>query len=160
MVAAGEREPRSIPLEERQALTELARALDRADGTLSVTVGDTGRTFELPDAAARLLRDIVHALARGRAVSLHSVGDVLTTQEAADLLNVSRPYVVKILERGDIPFEWVGTHRRVRLEDLLAYRRRRDAERRAALDRLTQISQELGLYDMEIDEDDLLDERA
>jgi excisionase family DNA binding protein len=71
----------------------------------------------------------------------------LTTHQAADLLNVSHPYLIKLLEQGDIPFNRAGTHRRIGLDDLLAYKQRRDAERRLALTELTQLSEEFGLYD-------------
>jgi excisionase family DNA binding protein len=90
---------------------------------------------------------VVHELAQGEAVTVVPVNKELTTQEAADILNVSRPYLVKLLEEGEIPFVKTGTHRRVRFIDLMAHKRRRDAERRRGLARLTQMSQEMGLYD-------------
>lgn len=70
----------------------------------------------------------------------------LTTQEAADFLNVSRQYFVQLLERGDIRFAKTGTHRRVEFGDVLAYKQRRDAQRRQILDELTQLGQEMGDY--------------
>ncbi|HET9081867.1 MAG TPA: excisionase family DNA-binding protein [Trebonia sp.] len=70
----------------------------------------------------------------------------LTPQQAAEFLNVSRPYLIKLLEAGEIPFRLVGTHRRVRFRDLREYRNRDDLERRRAADELTQLSQDLGLY--------------
>jgi len=154
-IAAGEREPHSATKDEQHALAELAHAIDRANGIRLVAADDPGRSFALPDVAARLLRDIVHQLSRGRAVTLQSVGETVTTQEAADLLNVSRPYVVKLLERGEIPFETVGPRRRVRRDDLLAYKRVRDHQRRQGLQRLVEISEELGLYDLPIGPEDL-----
>jgi excisionase family DNA binding protein len=78
------------------------------------------------------------------------VGHLLTTQEAAELLNISRPYLVKLLDVGTIPFErpeGLGSHRRIRFEDLMEYKHKRSAERKQQLKRLTQLSQETGFYD-------------
>ncbi len=86
-------------------------------------------------------------MARGNAVRVLPVKAELSTQQAADLLNVSRPHLVKLLERGEIPYHRAGSHRRVVLEDLLVYKQRRDRERLDALDEITRISDELGLYD-------------
>lgn len=71
----------------------------------------------------------------------------LTTQEAADFLNMSRQFFVTLLERGELPFEKVGTHRRVRFKDVLEYKERRRAERRQALAELTALAEERGDYD-------------
>ncbi len=71
----------------------------------------------------------------------------LTTQEAADLLNVPEPYLLKLLEDGDLPFKLVGLHRRINLEDLLKYKEKRDKKRHELLTELTQLSEEYGLYD-------------
>ena len=109
--------------------------------------GPDGEEVALPASLARALRHLVGHLARGQAVTLVPLDRELTSQQAADLLNVSRPYLVRLLERGDIPFTRVGRHRRVRLDDVLVYRERRDTERLDALKDLTRLSQELGLYD-------------
>ncbi|MCE5394661.1 MAG: helix-turn-helix domain-containing protein [Acidithiobacillus sp.] len=109
--------------------------------------GDS-QTVRIPVQALYLLQEILVKLGMGNDVRIIPVGAELTTKEAADLLNVSRPYVVHLLERQQIPFHKVGTHRRVRYEDLMAYKARMDAERQAALDELTKEAQELGMgYD-------------
>jgi excisionase family DNA binding protein len=99
----------------------------------------------LPAAAVRLLGALLTELAKGNAVTLMPHHAELTTQEAADLLNVSRPFLVSLLESGQLPFHKVGTHRRVRFSDLMTYKRRRDAESESALRELAALSQELKL---------------
>jgi excisionase family DNA binding protein len=110
-------------------------------------VGADGERIELPASLYHALRQLVSHLARGRAVTIVPFNKELTTQEAADILNVSRPYLVKLLEQGDIPFVKTGSHRRIRCADLMTYKQHRDAERRRGLAHLTQTSQELGLYE-------------
>lgn len=89
---------------------------------------------ELPAEVYRALRQVVEALRQGLAVTVAPLTQTLTTQQAADLLGVSRPTVIKLLDEGKIPFERVGTHRRILLRDLLVYREQRRAEQYAALE--------------------------
>lgn len=110
-------------------------------------VGSNGEDIEIPESLGTVLRQAVQHLSRGDAVAVVPVQTELTTQQAADLLNISRQYLVRVLDRGEIPFHMVGTHRRLRFDDVMEYKRRRDAERRQGLDELTQLSQEIGLYD-------------
>lgn len=99
----------------------------------------------LPAAAVRLLGALLAELAKGNAVTLMPHHAELTTQEAADLLNVSRPFLVSLLESGQLPHHKVGTHRRVRFSDLMVYKQRRDTESESALRELATLSQDLKL---------------
>jgi excisionase family DNA binding protein len=93
-----------------------------------------------------MLAQILAMLAEGQGVQIMPDTAELTTQQAAELLNVSRPYLIKLLEADEIPFHMVGTHRRVRFEDLREFKRRDDLKRRGTAAERTQLSQELGLY--------------
>ncbi len=85
-------------------------------------------------------------MARGQAVTVVPVGKLMTTQQAADVLNVSRPYLIQLLDEGRIPFTKTGTHRRIRFDDVMTFRERRDAKRSEALRLLTQEGQATGNY--------------
>lgn len=102
----------------------------------------------LPVGAVALLKDILEAMAAGHSITMIPHHAELTTMEAADILNVSRPYLIKLLETGEIPFRKVGRHRRVLMEDLMAYKAKSDSQRRAAMDELVALSEEMGLYDL------------
>lgn len=104
-----------------------------------------GRTIELPASSVVILVRVLEEMEKGNAVTILPVHAELTSQEAADLLNISRPSLIDLLERGEIPFRKVGTHRRVRFDDVMAYKRKADAARRAALEELAAYDQELGL---------------
>lgn len=103
--------------------------------------------IELPASAFDALKYVVEAMAQGQTIVLMPHGTELTTQEAADLLHVSRPHLIKLCEDGTIPHHRVGTHRRLRIEDVLEYRERRASERSDHLRDLTRLSQEYeGIY--------------
>ncbi|MBS7661652.1 helix-turn-helix domain-containing protein [Pseudomonas lalucatii] len=102
-------------------------------------------TVQLPVSALRLLDEILSELAMGNAVKVVPIHAELTTQEAADLLNVSRPHLVKLLDENVIPHTKVGRHRRVKFADLMGYKQRRTAESRQAMDELAAQAQELGM---------------
>lgn len=117
---------------------------ERVRLTLQASNGSTDELI-LPGAVLQVLLDALAQMAQGNAVSLLPVHQELSTQEAAGLLNVSRPFLVGLLEQGRIPFRKVGTHRRVLLRDLLAYREQVDQERKQALDELAALSQQEGM---------------
>jgi excisionase family DNA binding protein len=106
-------------------------------------VGPDGERIELPASAFAALKLVVDTMARGQAITLVPHGKELTTQEAADLLHMSRPHLIKLLDRGEIPFHRVGTHRRIGIQDVLAYQDRRAQTRKAELDELAHLSEEL-----------------
>jgi excisionase family DNA binding protein len=131
-----------------ESLDALMAVLSRPDAEPTTTLlGPNGERLVLPPAVFEVLRDVVEAMAHGQAVTIAPVHQRLTTQEAADLLGVSRPTLVKLLESGEIPFEQPGRHRRVRLADVLAYRDRASADRRSALDRMVEIANEADMYE-------------
>jgi len=99
----------------------------------------------IPVSAFRLLNDILTEMAKGNAVTLIPIHAELTTQQAADLLNVSRPFLVEQIEKGIIPYRKVGTHRRIFFKDVMAYKQQMDRNRLKALEELSAVDQELGL---------------
>jgi len=101
--------------------------------------------IQLPAAAVHLLVRLLTQMAEGNAVTLMPIHAQLTSQQAADLLGVSRPFLVKLLDEKKIPFHKVGTHRRIQLSDLMAYKQQMDAQRHETLDELARQSQELDM---------------
>ena len=99
----------------------------------------------LPDYAFNLLLDILTQMSKGNAVSFMPVNAELSTQQAANLLNVSRPYLVGLLDKGALPYRKIGTHRRVLAKDVIAYKEQEDKDRLKALQELTDQAQELGM---------------
>jgi excisionase family DNA binding protein len=109
-------------------------------------VGRSGEAIALPPPVFNLLHQMVHELLQGNSVTITPIHKELTTQEAADILNVSRQYLVELLEAQTIPYTKVGTHRRIRFGDLMNYKTDRDTHRRAGLSQMTKKSQKLGLH--------------
>ena len=105
----------------------------------------TGGTVKLPATAVRMLIHILEEMARGNAVTLIPVHAELTTQEAADLLNVSRPHLIKLLEEGLLPYHRTGKHRRVRFADLMKFKENRHQTSKQAMADLARLSQELNM---------------
>ena len=157
-MAAHNRRPPRLPTgdeitQAREASRQLARLLpaggadaDAAAPALRLVTDDNHpEMIAIPPGALRLLVDMLTQLGQGRAVTVLPHNAELTTQEVADYLNVSRPYVVSLIEQEKLPARKVGTRRRVAFEHLLRYDEQQRAQRRAALDELARIDQELGL---------------
>lgn len=144
-----DRGPFAATDEDRSVIGQIEQLFERSSSRNPRLVGSNGEEIELPSSVMRVLRHVVHVMNEDRVVSVVPTEKDLTTQQAADLLNVSRPFLVKLLDGGKIPFSKVGTHRRVRFDDAMAYKQCRSTERRESLRRLSQMSQELGLYDFD-----------
>ncbi|GAB3716504.1 helix-turn-helix domain-containing protein [Mariniluteicoccus flavus] len=141
-----------VPAEEEHGqLLDLVAALEKRGRTSAdecyVRTSD-GQQVRLPDDVADVVVQVARALADGQSVTVLSRQRLLTTQEAADLLNVSRPTLVRLLERGELPHEMRGRHRRVRLDELLSYQGRLRENRTRALDAMQDDAEAEGLYDL------------
>jgi len=123
-----------------QALSPYVR--NRAPLKLRVTDADQAAFIDLPASAVELLMDILETMAAGRGVTIIPENAELTTVQAAEVLNVSRPFLIKLLDNEKIPYRKVGKHRRIRMEDVMTYRAAIDREREAVLDRLSAEAQE------------------
>lgn len=137
-----------LPPEDLEPLLDLSRFLKHVSAP-SVLVGPDGQTVGLPEEVYEVLIKVVDAMSHGRAITVAPVDQMLTTQEAADHLGISRPTLVKLLETGRIPFERpaAGRHRRVRLEDLVEYQKTSAQERSDTLDEMTREAVEAGTYE-------------
>ena len=128
---------------------DLAAYLSTKVETQKIAIQDADNVthhIELPTSSLKLLEAILGELALGNAVQVVPVHAELTTQEAANILNVSRPHMVKLLEEGQLPFHKTGRHRRVLFANLMQYKDKRDKESNSAMQELADLSQDLGLY--------------
>lgn len=132
---------------ERDALAHLDRMLEQGLVT-ELSIAD-GQMIAVPPSVAELLHHLIHQLVHAKAISVVVTDQELTTQEAADMLQLSRTYLVRLLNAGVIPHSLVGTHRRLKLEDVLNYRDQLHERQRTGLQKIVRLSEELGLYDEE-----------
>jgi excisionase family DNA binding protein len=146
-------EPADLPEAERAEAQEASRAVSRLTGRGAVRVeavpvdkSEPVQTFILPAPAVQLLTDLLAHLGAGRPVQVIPDNAEMTTQQAADFLNVSRPWIVKLIDRNELPHRMVGTHRRVLFSELRAYKEQMDKTRRDALDTLVAEAQAMGDY--------------
>jgi excisionase family DNA binding protein len=142
------RERTVLPPDDMSGLARLARGLAGVnEPSRARLVGPDGSQIDIPDELYGVLRDVVHALSEGLAITIAPHNTMLTTQEAADLLNISRPTLVRLLTGGEIPYTMRGRHRRVLLRDVLDYRERTRQERRQVLDQMAADAEDDGLYE-------------
>ena len=151
-VTSLESSPRSLPNDESTIAHEssivLARHVQKGKNLkLHVADGMPDEVIVLPAPVVALLLGTLRMMAKGLGVALTPLHSELTTRQAADILNVSRPFLVKLLESGDIPFHKVGRHRRIRREDVMNYKQKLRRDREAILDKMVAEAQEMGLYD-------------
>ena len=132
------------PAKDAPELADLVAALQTPAAAL---VSPDGTRTQLPEVVYEVLRNVVDAMSQGLAITIAPHNTQLTTQEAADLLGISRPTLVRLLEDGEIPFELRGRHRRVMLVDVVAYQEQARASRRATLDEMTRTAHEDGTDD-------------
>ncbi len=142
--------PLAISETDQKQVLELYQKIQRSRAKL---VGPDGKTQSLPVSLYEFLVKLVADLCEGQSVAIVRNDGQLTTVEGARMLGVSRQFLIKLLERGDVPHHMVGTHRRVYVRDLLAYKAKRDSNRRKILDDLTRAEAEDGLYDREPPDD-------
>jgi excisionase family DNA binding protein len=131
---------------EVDAARRVARRLREADGAELMVRTSSGELEHLPDGVARMMASMLEEMAEGHTVALMSEAEEVSTSVAAAFLGVSRPHVVKLIETGLLPRRMAGSHRRVRLADLAAYKRNLD-HRHQFLDQISAEAQEMGLYD-------------
>jgi excisionase family DNA binding protein len=134
------------PEKEQESIAQLAQILSRESAQPKL-VTSNGEEILIPESVCNILRQAVQAMASDRAVSIVRYNRELTTQQAANILNVSRPFLVKLLDEGAIPYIKVGSHRRIRFKDLIIYKEHRDRKRRKLLDQLIEMTEEAGLYE-------------
>ena len=133
----------SIRPQNAEKLQDLGRLLRRGRAKLT---GSKGENLPIPEPLYSLLKDAVRNLAQGRSLVLIPEEKQLTTQQAGELLGVSRPFLIRLLDAGEMPFSLVGRHRRIRVSDVIDYAKRK-SERKAALDRMTRDAYGAVLYD-------------
>jgi excisionase family DNA binding protein len=143
-MAATAQQPISLPEAEQKQVQELEAMLRQGSAAL---VSSNGERIDLPNTVYEILKKVVTLMAHGQAITLIPDNQAVTTQRAADILGMSRPFFIKLLDAGVMAHHRVGNQRRVYLREVLAYAQKREKERRAALARLSQAAVDAGLYD-------------
>ncbi|MEM6265646.1 MAG: helix-turn-helix domain-containing protein [Bacteroidota bacterium] len=140
------KEEQRVALESFNALSEVLGQL-RTDSP-EIEIEETKEKIRVPLSALKLLLEILEATGKGKPISIVPIAMEMTTQAAADLLGCSRPHLVKLLEKGEIPFTKIGKHRRIKFEDIVAYKKHLKAQQKELLIKIMHADEESGLYDM------------
>ena len=139
------RKEQRIAQENVKILGQIAGKHKTSSKAIEIEVSGEKEHVKIPVSAFKFLNTILEHMAQGKAISIIPSDAEVTTQQAAEMLNVSRPHVVKLLEEGELPFHKVGTHRRIKLKDLEKYRAKMEKEREEALTELAKQAQELDM---------------
>jgi excisionase family DNA binding protein len=136
-----------------QASRLMSEALDRPQAHRIALVeeqadGSNSARLEVPPATLRLLSQVLALIARQQTFVLYPESSELTTKQAAEVLGVSRPFLIRVLEAGEIPYRKIGRHRRVLMKDVLSYKQTTQVKRQTAMDELVKISEDMGGYDL------------
>jgi excisionase family DNA binding protein len=143
--------PVAVPAEQQSEVAALLAALEQLDdATMRHLLGAQGERISIPETVFIILERVVEVMARGDAVTVVPASREVTTQQAADMLHVSRQYLIRLLDDGRIPYRLTGKHRRLKAQDVLAYKESRDRDRRAGLRELTRLTEEFGGYAEEL----------
>lgn len=148
-----ESRPRPLPNKESAIADEASEILSRHAKhgehlQLCITSAEQDEMIVIPATIVPLLLGMLRMQANGLGIALMPLHSELTTGQAADILNVSRPYLIKLLEAGEIPYHKVGKHRRILMEDLILFKDKSQRQSRAAMQELVALSEDLGLYDL------------
>jgi excisionase family DNA binding protein len=131
-----------------QENSEILKQYIKDHGSASLKlIGAEGKEIMLPASILRLVYEALASAASGKRLRLVEEDEEVSPEKAAEFLQVSRPYLVRLLDNGEIPFHYVGTHRRITMSDLIEYKRKRKIKSKEALQRMTEVSEEMGLYD-------------
>lgn len=134
-----------VAMESYHALAEALEGL-RKDNP-EIEIEETAEKIRIPLNALKLLAKILKVTSQGKPISIVPIATEMTTQAAADLLGCSRPHVVKLLEEGEMEYTKIGKHRRIKFEDVMAYKKRKKAKQQELLINIMQADEESGLYD-------------
>ena len=144
-IAKPSKQEQKTAMKSYSALAEAIKQLKSEEPEIEIE--ESKEHIKIPIKALKLLSDILEAMSKGQPISIVPMAAEITTQKAAEILGCSRPYLVKLLEEGKIPFTKIGRHRRIKMADVLAYKEQQKQEQKKRLIKMMQNDEALGLYD-------------